>query len=121
MRVSNWNPQKYDGEIIAASMDRLERAAEVVADGARQRVPVDTGTLKNSIRVTRLWGDPRRNVRIYAGHRVKGGSMKKGAERGAFYAHMVEYGTVKMRARPFLRPALNASKAKIQGILRNGE
>jgi HK97 gp10 family phage protein len=101
-------------------MDRLERAAEVVADAARQRVPVLTGTLKDTIRVTRLTGDPRRNIRIYAGSRIKGGSMKKGAERGAFYAHMVEYGTVKMRARPFLRPALNASKSTIQSILREG-
>ena len=111
MRVSNWQPQKFDGEIIAASMDRLEKAGEVIAAAARQRVPVSSGKLKNTIRVRRLKGDPRRNVRVYAGNRIKD---------GAFYAHMVEYGTAKMRARPFLRPALNASKSAIQGILRNG-
>jgi len=112
MRVSGWNPQKFDGEIITAGMDRLERAAEVVATDARRRVPVDSGKLKSSIRVTRLHGDTRRNVRVYAGNRTKG---------GAYYAHMVECGTVKMRAKPFLRPALNASKSQIQSILRNGE
>jgi len=112
MRVSNWQPQKFDGEIIAASMDRLERAAEVIAEDARRRVPVDSGKLKSTIRVTRLKGDPRRNVRIYAGNRKK---------QGAFYAHMIEFGTVKMKAKPFLRPAVNASKAKIQGIIRNGD
>ncbi len=112
MRVSNWRPQKFDGEIITAGMDRLEKAAEVVAADARRRVPVLSGKLKDTIRVTRLKGDPRRNIRIYAGNRIKG---------GAFYAHMVEYGTAKMKARPFLRPALNASKSVIQGILRNGE
>jgi HK97 gp10 family phage protein len=122
MRVSNWRPQKFDGEIITASMDRLERAAEVIAEGARQRVPVgvnvpkgkgkwsgrDAGTLKRSIRVVRLHGDTRRNIRIYAGSKI------------AFYARFVEYGTIKMSARPFLRPALNASKSTIQSILRDG-
>jgi HK97 gp10 family phage protein len=34
---------------------------------------------------------------------------------------MVEFGTVKMKAKPFLRPALNAAKPQIQSILRNGE
>ncbi|HPV49840.1 MAG TPA: HK97 gp10 family phage protein [Smithellaceae bacterium] len=112
MRVSNWNPQKFDGEIMTAGMDRLEKAAQVIASGARQRVPIDSGKLKNSIRVTRLKGDTRRNIRVYAGNRTKG---------GAYYAHMVEYGTVKMKAKPFLRPALNAAKSQIQGILRGGE
>jgi HK97 gp10 family phage protein len=124
MRVNSWNPQKYDGEIIAASMDRLEQAAQVVAEDARRRVPIgksrtgtrggkdwtarEAGALKASIRVVRLHGDPKRNVRIYAGNRQ------------VFYARFVEYGTAKMKARPFLRPALNASKGRIQDILRSG-
>jgi len=112
MRVNSWNPQKFDGEIMKAGMDKLERCAEVVADAARKRVPVASGKLKATIRVTRLKGDPRRNVRVYAGNRIKD---------GAFYAHMVEYGTVKMRAKPYMRPALNTSKGAIQGILRGGE
>ncbi len=92
-------------------MDRLEKAGEIIAADARRRVPVDTGRLKDSIRVTRLKGDPKQNIRVYAGNRLKG---------GPFYAHMVEYGTVKMRARPFLRPALNGSKAQIKQIMENG-
>ncbi len=156
MRVSNWNPRKFDGEIITASMDLLEQAAEVIAEDARRRVPVgksrakykryretiyfkqlrtqtgrfsgsiitkgdlvdypggsgkdwtarEAGALKKTIRVVRLKGDTRRNVRVYAGNRE------------VYYARFVEYGTVKMKAKPFLRPALNASKAKIQTILR---
>jgi HK97 gp10 family phage protein len=120
MKVSNWHPEVITAEIEKRAMDRLEKAGGVVADRARQIVPVDTGALRNSIRVTRLKGDPKQNIRVYAGNRVKGGSMKKGAERGAFYAHMVEFGTVKMGARPFLRPALNASKNDIKSIVENG-
>jgi hypothetical protein len=33
---------------------------------------------------------------------------------------MVEKGTVKMKAKPFLRPALNASKGQIMSIMENG-
>jgi len=86
-------------------------AGELVAARARGLVPVDSGKLKDSIRVTRLKGDPKQNIRVYAGNRNKG---------GAFYAHMVEYGTVKMKAKPFLRPALNESKSSIKNIVENG-
>ncbi len=122
MRVSNWNPQRFDGEIMSAGMDRLEKAAGIIAEDARRRVPVgksvigkgkwssrESGALKRSIRVVRLRDSKARNIRIYAGNRE------------VYYARWVEYGTVKMKARPFLRPALNVSKSKIQNILRGSE
>lgn len=112
MRVSNWNPKRFDGEIITAGMDRLEKAAEVIASGARKRIHSISGNLKTSVRVTRLKDDTRRNVRVYAG---------TSASDFANYAYYVEYGTEKMKAKPFLRPALNAAKPQIQSILRNGE
>jgi len=129
MRVSNWNPQKYDGEIINASMKRLKKAANVVADAARAGCPVgtisrpiyktgpyagqrwtarDAGALKKSIRVVERKGSGTlifqiRNIRIYAGHFL------------AYYASIVEYG-----GKHFLRPALNKSRARIRNILENG-
>jgi HK97 gp10 family phage protein len=124
MRVANWNPKAGDKEIMGNAMDRLEKAANVVAEKARQKCAVgvsrpgtkdgkdwtarEAGALKKSIRVVRLHGDPKRNVRVYAGNRE------------AFYSRFVEYGTVKMKAKPFLRPALNSSKAEIKNILENG-
>ena len=110
-----WNPT---GPITAAieqkAMDRLEKAAQEVAERARVLVPKDTHALEKSIRVVRLKGDPKLNVRVYAGNR------KRRAEGGAFYAHMIEYGTVKMKAKPFLRPAFNAVKSKVKNIVENG-
>lgn len=107
---------------MTAAMDRLEKAAEVIAEDARRRVPVgervtgkgkwsnrEGGALKKSIRVVRLRDSKARNIRVYAGNKE------------AYYSRWVEYGTSKMKARPFLRPALNSSKAKIQSILRNGD
>lgn len=115
MRVEGVNLDLCSNEITKAAMDRLETAAGYVMGLARQKVPVDSGALRDSIRVTRLKGDPKLNIRVYAGNR------KQRGEGGAFYAHMVEYGTVKMPAKPFLRPALHECKGRIKGIVQNGQ
>lgn len=112
MRVSNWNPQKYDGEFLEASMDRLEQAAEVVASKARRLVNVRTGKLKDTIRVTKKhekYGTgvavfKERNVRVYAG------------TENVRYAWAQEY-VPPPKGKPFLRPALRASKNEIREII----
>lgn len=130
MRVSNWNPQRFDSEFINASMDRLKKAAEVVADNARSRCPVgtksrpiyksgpyagqewtkrDAGALKKTIRVVEKYQkdsieiSSAKNMRVYAGNYL------------VYYARIVEYAGKK-----FLRPALNSSKTQIRQILENG-
>lgn len=108
MKIKGWNPEVITAEVEKKAMDRLEQAAEVVAAKARSLVPVKTGKLKDTIRVVRLKGDPKHDIRVYAGNRIKG---------GAFYAHMIEYGTAKAPAHPFLRPALNGSKSEIKAIV----
>jgi len=124
MRIANWNAEKVLKGAIAASMDRLEEIGHIIADKAKTLVPVgkdrpaygngkdwtarQAGALRASIRVVRLHGDPKKNVRVYAG------SLK------VYYARFVEKGTVKMRARPFLRPALNASKSAARALLNRG-
>ncbi len=114
-----WHPEEITAEIEKKAMDRLEKAGEVVAAKARNLVPVgknipagkgkwskrEAGALKKSIRVVRLKGDPKLNVRVYAGNKE------------VYYARFVEYGTVKMKAKPFLRPALNGSKGDILAIM----
>lgn len=130
MRVSNWNPQAFDGEFMNASMDRLRDAAEVVANKARAKCPVgtisrpiyktgkyagqpwtarDEGALKKTIRVVEKKEKFRtiliemRNIRVYAGNYLR------------YYAQIVEY-----NGKQFLRPALNSSKSEIKSILENG-
>ncbi len=129
MRVVNWSPEKITTEIEKKAMDRLEKAGELVAVRARQKfplgappptgnrkspkpwMPMSKGDLLKSIRVKRLKGDPKLNIRVYAGGRWKG---------APFYAHMIEYGTIKLGARPFMRPALNGSKSAVMSIMENG-
>jgi HK97 gp10 family phage protein len=113
VRLSNFNINRYDGEFAEASMERLRKAAEVIADKARALCPVKTGALQKSIRVvekTDQEGKPLaagRNIRVYAGsHEVP-------------YANIVEY-RHRGKGRPYMRPALSRSKAKIRDILKNG-
>lgn len=124
MRVSNWKPIK-ESELAAAALPTLKAAGELVAQDARRRVPIGTsrpaakggkdwtareaGALRNSIRVVTLHDNPMKGVRIYAG------------SRKVYYARFVEYGTVKMRARPFLRVALQAMKSSILSLVGKGK
>lgn len=71
----------------------MRKGANVVRDEARAKAPVDTGNLKRRIR-TRERSEEEGNMR-YAVE----------IPRNAFYGRFIEYGTSKMAAKPFLRPA----------------
>ena len=108
----------------------LRRAANagaiVFRDEARQRAPKyekeikekdhpPAGTLKRSIVTKYIAKDSDRfNATYYVTVR-RGKKYQKQGIRGdksqdAFYAQFVEYGTQKMAARPFMRPAFEAKK-----------
>ncbi len=81
---------------------------------AKARVPVRTGVLKKALKVRALKRS--RFNKISPGARVIAGSPARGP---AYYAHMVEFGTVRMRARPFLRPAMEETKAAVKAAFRD--
>ena len=126
MRVSNWNPNVADESFENIAIERLVKAAEILADNARRKCPVgtvsrpmyktgpyagqawtarDAGQLKRSIRVVRKHsksGKPlqrKRSIRTYAGHYK------------AFYASIVEH------SKPFMRPALTQSLAAMRSAI----
>lgn len=68
---------------------------------------IQTGTLKRSIGFDRPTKLTRR-----VGSSLKGAKGKDG-KAGRSYAHMLEYGTTKMAARPYLRPALMRQRSAI--------
>ena len=86
----------------------LTRAAQPILDTARALAPKDTGRLKDAVglgtvlskRQRALFPPPKGDVTIYVGVSPK-------ANR---YAHLVEFGTRLVKARPFLRPAWDAHK-----------
>lgn len=69
-------------------------AAERIADFARDLVPVDTGYLQSSIKAVHL-------------------SKYSQVVANAKYAGYVEFGTWKMAAQPYLRPALAEHQREI--------
>lgn len=103
MKAVNWNPKANDEEIYGNAMDRVDASTRIIANDARRRVKVKSGETQKSIRVVRQRGDPNKNVRVYSSNRY------------------LEYGTVSMKASPFLRPALNSNGSKIKNVLENGE
>lgn len=87
--------------------------ASIVRGAAKTYVPVDTGALRESISVfRRRTSGP--NVATYAvGLRDVKKRKTKTVVKAPFYGRFVELGTSKMRARPFLRPAIYNNVEKV--------
>lgn len=80
----------------------LTENALAVASIAAQLCPVDTGNLRASIA-----------VETYAGHRA-GYGVAKAVVAGAPYAAFVEFGTSRSAAQPFLTPAFEAVRPRLE-------
>lgn len=98
----------------------LMEAGEIIAARARELVPVDTGNLRDSIVVSdRPLGGAFKMDAAGAASTGEGRMTvyigpKTGGRNDGYYGHMVEFGTVKMAAQPFLRPAFDSTKGQVQ-------
>ncbi len=103
----------------------LEQSAEEIVGVMRSMVPVDKGTLRSSIGWT--WGAPPDGasafaqaggeaglvITIYAGSNATYVSGARGVEfQNAF---LQEFGSAKMSANPFFRPAWRLNKKRARG------
>jgi HK97 gp10 family phage protein len=77
--------------------EALEESANAIAEGAKGRVPVDSGALRDAIHVEE----------IDNGYSVVAG------DDSAFYGHIVENGSVRVPPRPFLMPAFEAERENL--------
>ena len=90
----------------------LREAGEVMKEAIKQEAPRKTGTLKESIEVS--------------GVKTKDGfkHVAVGPGKEGWYGKFLEFGTVKMKAKPFMAPGYERSKAgaleKISEELRKG-
>ena len=97
-----------------AVAEALEAEAEKIAQDAKQRVPVRTGNLRDSIEVVPY------NEPGFVGFRVVADARSLTGKYNAPYAHMVEYGSVHNEpARPFLVPALEAGQDTVLDAVTN--
>lgn len=84
----------------------VKGAANAMRKEIRQDAPVDSGSLKKNIQITKNK------------HDKTGVSFMVAPRRKVFYARMVEFGTSKMPAKPFIRPAFERSKEHIIQAMR---
>lgn len=86
--------------------------AGVVRKAARAKAPKDTGNLQAAIVMKRVKDTPLTEEYVVAVRKGKTRDAKAGKDgtgkqgKDAFYAHFPEFGTVKMPAQPYMRPAL---------------
>ncbi|GBD17574.1 hypothetical protein HRbin27_00056 [bacterium HR27] len=78
----------------------VRKAAADITASAKNRAPVDTGNLRNSI----TW--------------QRAGELTAIVNVGAEYGIYVEYGTRKMRAQPYLGPAVDEVLPELRAALR---
>ncbi len=89
----------------------VRKAGKVVETEMRTRAPVGpTGNLKASIgQIGVRQPDKRKVVRTV-------GALRGGGFKG-YHAHLVEFGTVKMPARPFIRPAWDQTQGEALKVM----
>jgi HK97 gp10 family phage protein len=91
--------ETINDELKSELNEAIEEVSESIRDDAKQAAPVDTGTLMRSIK----------SVLESMGTYIAKGIVGTNVE----YAPYQEFGTQKMQAQPYLRPALDRNRSYI--------
>lgn len=110
-----------EGKIArSASRRALTKASTPTVKAARARVRKESGTLKKSLdKKVKTYVRSGVVVAIVGPRSGFKGEYKGKVRRPSFYAHLVEFGTSKTPARPFLRPAMASTKSRSVSIYRS--
>lgn len=84
------------------------KAAKPILEKAKSLVPVKSGKLRDTLTIKTF----RKSQDVFVG--LKGNKRKEGFP---FYAAMVEFGTRYAEPRPYMRPALDATRAEAKQII----
>lgn len=95
----------------------LDIAKQIMTD-AKQNVPVDTGILKRSLKAVRRRSSPNNPKASVVARAVKTRRNGNVTTQSANHWVFVEYGTRKMNARPFIKPASDRMKARMPQVMR---
>ena len=93
------NSAEFLDALESASKRALTEIGKSAVSHARERVPVDTGALRDSIEAT-----------------VDDDTLTVGSDKE--YALPVETGTYKMKAQPYLKPAMTEHGAEYERLMR---
>lgn len=103
-------PDKLEKRVIRAA---VRQGANVIKKKAQDYVPVDKGDLKKSIKVSGSKAKPG----VIAFKVRPTGNKKKGIS--IFYGRFQEFGTSKMPAHPFMRPAYDEAGEDVLNVVIN--
>lgn len=92
--------ERIGNEANKYSEEALIEAGTTLQEEVKKRVPVRTGNLKNHIELSEVED---KTIDVYVDQ-----------QGNAYYGAMIENGTSKMRAQPFMYPAFHNSRGKIQ-------
>ena len=97
-------------------------AAAMIRDVARMLAPHDTGEMKKDILVKRAKN--RRNemsatyeLFVRSGKKSRASGRSRNVDKDSFYWRFQEFGTSRMAAQPFIRPAFEAEKEEAVKII----
>jgi HK97 gp10 family phage protein len=100
----------------------VSAGAAVIRNEARLKAPKDTGEMARDIMIKRA-RDSRGSglityhVFVRTGKKSRLAGKKRNVNRDSFYWRFVEFGTAKMSAKPFMRPAFDTAKERaVQAI-----
>ena len=100
--------EKVEGNTEKGKKEALEAGANVMQKAAVAQAPirkVNGGTLKANIEISDIEND---EIQVYVDN-----------QGPAYYGYMLEFGTKKMRAYPFMGPAFMKSRFQIQVEMAN--
>ena len=95
----------------------VSSAAALVRDKAREIAPKLTGEMARDIQIKRARTSgnellrARYDVFVRAGKKSRLSGKARGVDKDSYYWRFVEFGTSKMAARPFMRPAFETTKS----------
>lgn len=102
IKTLNTLPQNIQKNVMVGA---VRAGANVVRDEARRLAPIDTGNLRKSLVSIRRKGD-KNTIQFSV-------TPSRGGKYDGWYAHFVEFGTSKMAAQPFLRPAIESRQDEV--------
>ena len=97
----------------------LREAAKMIAAEARTRAPYDTGALRKGIKVRAAKSKKYIGMIVRTGTRAEMGIPETASH---YYPALLELGTSRLPARPYLRPALDEKRTRaLAAIQREGK
>jgi HK97 gp10 family phage protein len=102
-------------KINQVSRDALDEASKIILAEMQSRVPVDTGNLLNHLTIKTPTREGDYNYReigiIY--------DLAYTDKKTSIQARTVEFGSVHMAARPFIRPAIRAVRSEVVNLIKS--